>query len=75
MEERSNALAVIEATLQTALFIKGRSIKAIAEAVHLKPNTLYKWKSGSINLSLQSMERLMLYFIQHEPERLEQAEA
>ncbi len=55
-----NTFAETEALLQTAIGLPGRSVKDIAAATGLLPNTLYKWKSSdtlrlifiSINLSL-----------------------
>ena len=70
-----NTFAETEALLQTAIGLPGRSIKEIAAATGIKPNTLYKWKSnGKAHLSPEKADRLLFYFIQHEPERLEFAD-
>ena len=53
----------------------GRSIKDIAAAISVKPNTLYKWKTTSAHLSCAKADALLLYFLEHEPQRLELAEA
>ena len=49
---------------------KGHTIKAIAESIDLKPNTLYKWLAGKIELSPHNTDMLLFYFIENEPERL-----
>ena len=67
--------AETEALLRTALNIRGSSIKSIAAAIGLQPNTLYKWRSGDTGLSTHSLDRLFLYLSQHEPARLAQAAA
>ena len=75
MMENYNTFADTEALLQTTIKLPGRSIKEIAAATGIKPNTLYKWKSsGKGHLSPQKADRLLLYFIQNEPERLETAD-
>ena len=70
-----NTFAETEALLQTAIGLPGRSIREIAAATDIKPNTLYKWKSSNVHLSPQKADALLLYFIQNEPDRLERAEA
>ena len=73
--EDYNTFAETEALLQTAIELPGSSIKEIAAATAIKPNTLYKWKSsGKVHLSPQKADRLLLYLIQQEPARLERAE-
>ncbi len=73
--ENYNTFAETEALLQTTIKLPGRSIKEIAAATGIKPNTLYKWKSsGKGHLSPQKADALLLYFIQNEPERLETAD-
>ena len=70
-----NTFAETEALLQTAIGLPGRSVKDIAAATGILPNTLYKWKtSGKAHLSPSKADRLLLYFIQNEPERLEFAD-
>ena len=75
MMENYNTFAETEALLLIAIKLPGRSIKEIAAATGIKPNTLYKWKSSSKgHLSPQKADRLLIYFIQNEPERLELAD-
>ena len=75
MLENYNTFAEMEALLLTAIELPGNSIKEIAAATVIKPNTLYKWKSSDkTHLSPQKADKLLLYFIQHEPERLELAD-
>ena len=66
--------AETEALLQTALDMKGRSTKGVAAATGIKANTLYKWKTSDVRLSPDKADALLLYFIQNEPQRLEDAE-
>ena len=70
-----NTFAEMEALLKIAIELPGSSIKEIAAATAIKPNTLYKWKSNeNAHLSPQKADTLLLYFIQNEPERLFVAE-
>ncbi len=69
-----NTFAETEALLTTALDMKGRSIKEIGEATCIAPSTLYKWKTSSAHLSPQKLDRLLLYFMKEEPQRLELAQ-
>ena len=63
-----NTFAEIEALLKIAIELPGSSIKEIAAATAIKPNTLYKWKSNeNAHLSPQKADALLLYFIQNEP--------
>ena len=61
----------LESFLLTAISIPGSAIKEIAAATGIKANTLYKWKSTPIHLSPEKADKLLLYFIENEPERLE----
>ncbi|MBR6185341.1 MAG: transposase [Bacteroidaceae bacterium] len=73
--ENYNTFAETEALLLTTIGLPGHSIKEIAASTGIKPNTLYKWKSsGKAHLSPSKADALLLYFIQHEPERLEFAD-
>ena len=73
--ENYNTFAETEALLLSTIKLPGRSIKDIAAATAIKPNTLYKWKSSSKgHLSPSKADRLLIYFIQNEPERLEIAD-
>ena len=70
-----NTFAEMEALLKTAIELPGSSIKEIAAATDIKPNTLYKWKSNkNAHLSPQKADALLLYFVQNEPERLAEAD-
>ena len=73
--ENYNTFAQTEALLHAAIGLPGSSIREIAVATDIKPNTLYKWKSSTVHLSPQKADALLLYFIQNEPDRLERAEA
>ena len=66
--------AAMEQLLLTAIGLPGSSIKSIAAATGIKANTLYKWKTTPVHLSPEKADRLLLYFLEHEPERLELAE-
>lgn len=37
-------------------------------------NTLYKWNCGAMRFSPDNIDKLLLYFQEHEPERLDRAE-
>ncbi len=63
-----------EAILLTAMKLDGESVKHIAEATGIKPDTLYKWKSTDVHLSPEKADRLLIYFVQIEPYRLKLAE-
>ena len=64
-----------ESLLLTAIQLPGASIQTIAGTTGIKANTLYKWKTTSVHLSPEKADKLLLYFIEHEPERLELADA
>lgn len=68
------SFAEMETLLQTAISLPGSSIKDIAAATGIKANTLYKWKTTPVHLSPDKADRLLLYFLEHEPERLALAE-
>ncbi len=72
--ENYKTYAETEALLQTAIGLRGRTIKEIAEASGIKVSTLYKWHTGKVHLSPQKSDQLLIYFIQNEPERLEIAD-
>ena len=69
-----NTFAELETLLLTAINLPGSSIKSIAGATGIKANTLYKWKTTPNHLSPEKADRLLLYFMENEPERLELAE-
>lgn len=64
----------MERLLLTAIGLPGSSIKTIAAATDIKVNTLYKWKTTNVHLSPDKADRLLLYFMEQEPARLELAE-
>ena len=66
--------AETEALLRTAINLRGHTVKDIAAATSIKPSTLYKWKTTDVRLSPDKADALLLYFIQNEPQRLEDAE-
>ena len=66
--------AETEALLLTAIGLDGNSIKSIAAATGITPDCLYKWKNTNVHLSPQKADRLLIYFVQNEPERLQMAE-
>ena len=70
-----NTFAQTESLLLTAINLPGASIQAIASATGIKANTLYKWKTMSVHLSPEKADKLLLYFMEHEPNRLELADA
>ena len=70
-----NTFAQTEALLLTAITLPGSNIKTIAAATGIQANTLYKWKTTSVHLTPEKADKLLLYFIKHEPNRLELADA
>ena len=64
----------LEAILRTAFDIEGYSIKDIAEMASINRNTLYKWNCGAMRFSPDNIDKLLVYFQEHEPERLDRAE-
>ena len=66
--------AELETLLLTAIDLPGSNIKSISTAIGIKANTLYKWKTTSVHLSPEKADKLLLYLLEHEPERLELAE-
>ena len=66
--------AEMENLLLTAICLPGKTIKIIAAGTGIKANTLYKWKTTPVHLSPDKADRLLLYFLEHEPERLALAE-
>lgn len=67
--------AQIESLLLTTIQLPGASIQTIAAATGIKANTLYKWKTTPVHLSPEKADKLLLYFMEHEPNRLEFADA
>jgi len=66
--------ANLEILLLTTVGLPGSAIKRIAAATGIKANTLYKWKTTPVHLSPEKADKLLLYFMEHEPDRLELAE-
>jgi len=52
----------------------GKSIENIAAETSISVAMLYKWRSGSSNLSGEKFDILLKYFEEKEPERLKMAE-
>ena len=66
--------ADMETLLLMAINLPGFSIKSIAATTDIQVNTLYKWKTTPVHLSPEKADKLLLYFLEHEPNRLELAE-
>ena len=64
----------IEGILRTAFCLDGNSIKAVATIANINLNTLYKWNCGAMRFSPENMDKLIVYFHEHEPGRLDRAE-
>ena len=64
----------IEGILRTAFCVDGNSIKDVAETTGINRNTLYKWNCAAMRFSPDNIDKLLLYFQEHEPERLDRAE-
>ena len=64
----------LEAILRTAFDIDGNNIKTVAEMTNINLNTLYKWNCGAMRFSPDNIDKLLMYFQEHEPERLDRAE-
>ena len=63
----------LESILRTAFDLDGNSIKTVAEIAGLNLRSLYKWNSGAMRFSPENMDRLILYFMEHEHTRLDRA--
>ena len=61
-----NTFAETEALLKLAMTLSKNTVKQIAEATGIKPNTLYKWKTTDAHLSPQKADTLLRYFINNE---------
>ena len=64
----------MEAILRNAFDVEGNSIKDVAEMAGINRNTLYKWNCGAMRFSRDNIDKLLIYFQEYEPERLERAE-
>lgn len=63
----------IEGIMRTAFCLDGNSIKDVAKMAGINRNTLYKWNCGAMRFSLDNIDKLLLYFQEYEPERLDRA--
>ena len=68
-------IAQTESLLLTVVQLPGESIQTIAASTGIKANTLYKWKTTPVHLSPEKADKLLLYFMEDEPNRLEFADA
>ena len=66
--------AEMETLLLNAINMPGCYIKSIAAVTEIQANTLYKWKTTPVHLSPEKADKLLLYFMEYEPDRLELAE-
>jgi len=64
----------LEGILRTAFYLDGNSIKDVAAMTGINCNTLYKWNCAAMRFSPDNIDRLLMYFQEHEPERLDRAE-
>lgn len=64
----------LEDILHTAFDSEGNSIKNIATMANINLNTLYKWNCGAMRFSPDNIDKLLMYFQEHEPGRLDRAE-
>ena len=61
-----NTFAETEALLKSAIILSQSTVKEIAGASGIKPNTLYKWKTTDVHLSPAKADALLLYFMENE---------
>ena len=59
-----------DALLKLALKLSENSVKQIAAESRINADTLYKWKTMVRNLSPQNLDRLMIYFMEKEPQAI-----
>ena len=64
----------LEGILRMAFCLDGNSIKAVAEMMGINRSTLYKLNCGAMRFSPDNIDKLLMYFQEHEPERLDRAE-
>ena len=64
----------LEAILRTAFDVEGNNVKTVAEMANINLNTLYKWNCGAMRFSPENIDKLLLYFQEYEPKRLDRAE-
>ena len=65
--------AKTESLLKLAMTLSKSSVKQIAEATGIKPNTLYKWRTTDAHLSPQKADALLLYLTKNESQALLEA--
>lgn len=66
-----NTFEETQELLKLAIVLSHTSIKQIAEACGIRPNTLYKWKTNDkVHLSPAKSDALLLYFQEKEPHTL-----
>ena len=70
MRENYTTFAETEAILKIAIRLPGNTIKDIAKSSGINASSLYKVSSSNSHLSPQKADKLLLYFIHSEPERL-----
>lgn len=63
----------LESILRAAFDLDGSSIKEVSEKAEINLSSLYKWNSGAMRFSPENMDRLILYFMEHEHTRLDRA--
>ena len=63
----------LESILRTAFDLDGNRIKTVTEMAGLNLSSLYKRNSGAMRFSPENMDRLILYFMEHEHTRLDRA--
>ena len=64
----------LEGILRMAFCLYENSIKDVAEMMGINRSTLYKWNCGAMRFSPDNGDKLLLYFQEHEPARLDRAE-
>ena len=68
-----HTFAQLESILRTAFDLDSSSIKTVSKKEGINLSSLYKWNSGAMRFSPENMDRLILYFMEHEPMRLDRA--
>ena len=63
----------LESILRTTFDLEGSSIKEVSDKAGINSNSLYKWNSSAMRFSPENMDRLILYFMEHEHTRLDRA--
>ncbi len=63
----------LESILRTSFDLDGSSIKTVSKKAGINLSSLYKRNSGAMRFSPENMDRLILYFMEHEHTRLDRA--